>query len=648
MISEKKVSIQLLRSIAVISVILFHANSNFLPGGYLGVDIFFVLTGYLITAKIISLLDSNNFNILQFYLGRCRRILPSLLFLILLLCPIAILFLMPDDIIHFSKSVLSSISGFSNLYFWLKDNYFEKSSDLRPLLHTWSLSLEFQFYIFFPIYLAFLYRKARKFIAPILLLSFLTLIIISLYFKFKFPVFQFYSPFGRLWAFVLGSIYFIYQNKFESIRNSFYTPFLLIGLLSPLVYCSSESIYSFPLSLLCCLSAALLINYESYFRFHLKYFSMAIFLFIGDISYSLYLYHFPIFSFYKNIFIVDPTTSINIILILLTLIFSYINYISVESYYRHRISSRKFIYSILATYLVVILICFASIFTSGFLHFRSLKYKNLIEAKHERELTENRAIKCKQSVISNLSLCKYGDVSIPPIVGILGDSHAATLITTLSELGVKNHFSFIDFSYPGCKPFPKNIIATSVDEKYCDNLRQYFFDNLSTNMIPKVIVIYARWGDDLTYFNKNIDNPKNLIPHIRNLYSEYINRIINSGRVVILIYPTPIFSQHVPNYLFKLLNLGVEINPNTGQLDYSIDRNSYSSYKNILEIFDGIPNQSNLIRLKPSQYFCDFEFSKTCKSHLNGLPIVYDTNHLSNYGAIYISKDIYSKIKPVN
>jgi len=140
-----------LRAIAVISVILFHSGLKSLEGGFLGVDIFFVISGYLITTIIINDLENHSFNFFDFYTSRARRILPALYFVVLVCIPFAWIWMPPNLMKEFSQSLVSISLISSNVLFWLKSGYFDISSNYKPLLHTWSLSVELQFYLIFPI-----------------------------------------------------------------------------------------------------------------------------------------------------------------------------------------------------------------------------------------------------------------------------------------------------------------------------------------------------------------------------------------------------------------------------------------------------------------------------------------------------------------
>jgi len=142
-----------LRAVAVIPVILFHAGFDHLSGGFLGVDVFFVISGYLITTIILSEKDEGRFSLLNFYERRARRILPALFFIMLISLPFAWLWLLPSDHKDFSQSLVSVPLFSSNILFWLETGYFDAAAEMKPLLHTWSLAVEEQYYILFPLFL---------------------------------------------------------------------------------------------------------------------------------------------------------------------------------------------------------------------------------------------------------------------------------------------------------------------------------------------------------------------------------------------------------------------------------------------------------------------------------------------------------------
>ena len=188
-----------LRAIAVVSVIFYHAqitfkNYQFFKGGYIGVDIFFVISGYLITTIILKeLFFTNKFSFRLFYEKRIRRILPVLLLILLISIPFAFIFLMPSRLLDYSKSTLSTLGFASNIYFYFTGlEYGAESSLLKPLLHTWSLAVEEQFYILFPIFLLIIFKFFKEYLIHILIIMFVISLILADWASKNYPSLSFY------------------------------------------------------------------------------------------------------------------------------------------------------------------------------------------------------------------------------------------------------------------------------------------------------------------------------------------------------------------------------------------------------------------------------------------------------------------------
>ena len=202
-----------LRAIAVCAVILYHAQITILglepfKGGFIGVDIFFVISGYLITSIILKeLVTTGKFSFKHFYERRVRRILPALLFVMIVSLPFAWIVLLPSSFIDFSKSILYSLGFSSNLYFWYSgQNYYAESGLLKPFLHTWSLSVEEQYYIFFPIVLLITFKYFKKYLIHILIFGFIISLGLADWSSKNYPYASFYFIHTRMWELLTGSI----------------------------------------------------------------------------------------------------------------------------------------------------------------------------------------------------------------------------------------------------------------------------------------------------------------------------------------------------------------------------------------------------------------------------------------------------------
>ncbi len=328
-----------LRAIAVLSVIIYHANfilgeERLLGGGYLGVDVFFVISGYLITSIILKGLIQGNFSFAEFYLRRAKRILPALFAVMLFMTPFAFTLLIPWQLIDFSKSVFATIFFFSNIYFWKNSGYFAPESDQIPLLHTWSLSIEEQFYILFPLFLFLLWRYIPKLIIPV----FITGILMSLHLANTYSHFQpesaFYLLPTRMWELfcgaVLAKVELNYNGKtIPSIIRTLLNLVCLATIIGCFFIFNSETPHPGYLTVLIVIGTMGLIWFMQPDDLVTKMLSLRPMVYIGLISYSLYLWHYPLFSFLEISHIVSGTV-MNVLIIILAFILSVFSYHYIE------------------------------------------------------------------------------------------------------------------------------------------------------------------------------------------------------------------------------------------------------------------------------------------------------------------------------
>ena len=209
-----------LRALAIVPVILFHSGLSVFSGGFVGVDIFFVISGYLITQIIYEDIKRGEFSITKFYERRARRILPALFFIISISLPFSWYFLTPNHLSEFSKSIEWITTFRSNIFFYHQSGYFDGESELKPLLHTWSLSVEEQFYLFFPIYLVIFWRFKKNFIISSLGIVFLISFVYGNYKLQNNPASAFFYLSTRAWEILLGTFVGFYLSmkgkKFQS------------------------------------------------------------------------------------------------------------------------------------------------------------------------------------------------------------------------------------------------------------------------------------------------------------------------------------------------------------------------------------------------------------------------------------------------
>ena len=337
-----------LRAIAVSVVILYHAKLNvfdtkIFEGGFIGVDIFFVISGYLITSLILKELETTgDFSFSYFYERRARRILPALIVVILASIPAAWLFLVPGNFLEFTKSVFYSLGFSSNFYFHFSGlQYGAEDSLLKPLLHTWSLSVEEQYYIIFPIILLVVFKFFRKYLLGVLLFGFFSSLLMADWGSKNYPAATFYFLHTRMWELIAGSLLAYFQifkkkPKKNSILNLFFPSIGIILIIHSIIFYNDKIFHPSFYTLSPILGVCLIISFSQKNEIITKILSSKIFVGMGLISYSMYLWHYPIFAFARIKSDSIPSQYDKFEWIILTTILSIITYFFIEKFFRNK------------------------------------------------------------------------------------------------------------------------------------------------------------------------------------------------------------------------------------------------------------------------------------------------------------------------
>lgn len=367
-----------MRAIAVICVILYHAQlevfgQNFLVGGYIGVDIFFVISGYLISRILFSEhSQTGQINIVRFYERRARRILPMLLFVMILSAPFAFSILLPTEIVEYAKSLISSIFFFSNFFFYFATTeYGAQASLLKPFLHTWSLSVEEQFYFIFPIFAIIALRHLRTHFLTLLALVFLMSLIVSHMLATYDAPLNFYWPFSRFWELIAGSIVAYRElNRVDVKRGGgkfeYIFPWLgLILILTSLFFFGKETEHPGFITLLPVAGTCLLLSYQAKNKVLIFLLQNRVLGGVGLISYSAYLLHFPIFAF-QRLHNTDPSNADKLTWVLTTFALSIVTYYVIERPARGtKLSLQKFIMLMTSSVFILVIFCCAIVWKDG-------------------------------------------------------------------------------------------------------------------------------------------------------------------------------------------------------------------------------------------------------------------------------------------
>ena len=426
-----------LRALAVVPVILFHAGFEVFSGGFVGVDVFFVISGYLITTILIEDLENNRFSILNFYERRARRILPALYTVTITTAIASSAILYPEYLVSFAKSLISAPLFAANFYFWSERGYFGESSELKPLIHLWSLAIEEQFYIIFPLILL-LFNKFKKTFYSLFALGFILSLGASYYItKIHFDT-AFYFPFTRAWELLAGSLAaLILHKRLVKLKAHNAEIVAFFGLILIVYsYFSFDSQTPFPgiYAVIPVVGTFLFVISASSSFYLKKLFSLKPIVFLGLLSFSLYLWHQPIFSLSRHLRLFDNNF---IELSLLTLLLSYLTYRNVEAPFRNKffISRANVFLSSLTGAVFLILVGSFIISNNGFPNRYAESDIPLLE-----QLSDYKGY--NQRIFDSRELEPFDQNSQRRIV-IVGDSYAKDLMNIVDE---SNLFSNVQFS----------------------------------------------------------------------------------------------------------------------------------------------------------------------------------------------------------
>ena len=492
-----------LRAIAVGSVILFHLG--YLNGGFVGVDIFFVISGFLITSILKRELENDQFSIAAFYERRIRRIFPALLFVFTVTTALGCIYLFPGELKEYARSLLAALLSASNFFFWQQSGYFDAPSSTKPLLHTWSLAVEEQFYLFFPLLLARIYRKAPRRLPAVLwtLAGFSLVLCISI--TPDAPDLAFYWPITRMWELLVGSLLAISDLRLLRrawLRNLSSCLGLLMILVSLMEFTPRIAFPGYA-ALLPCLGAGLLIASDSYGQtVPGRLLSFKPLVYVGLISYSLYLWHWPLIVFANAgmpLAVGKPHWVVKLSILLLSLLLAILSWRFVERPFRRARpgSIRRRVFTTAGwtagvTGLSAVVLLVARGFPSRF----SAEAQEVASYTERTETTTHQQSRLGSCFISSANTFK--DFKVDPCLTIdphrenyllLGDSHAADLYYGFSRTFPDKNF--MQATVAGCRP---TLEPSPGAVRECARLNQFIFKTfLPAHPVPHVI-LSARWA----------------------------------------------------------------------------------------------------------------------------------------------------------
>ncbi|MFT5125451.1 MAG: peptidoglycan/LPS O-acetylase OafA/YrhL, partial [Verrucomicrobiales bacterium] len=530
-----------LRAVAVIPVILFHMGLGWMPGGYIGVDVFFVISGFLITRIILAEVDRGTFRLRVFWARRVRRILPALVSMVLLTSVAGSLIFYGPDINALGKQGVAALLSFANMFFWqLSGDYWGPQAESSPLLHTWSLSVEEQFYLIFPLSLMFIMRVFKRGLVPLVVVLVAGSLSLFLYGCLHHPTGTFYLLPTRAWELGSGCVLaiLIHLNRLPLNASSKLDGSPMLPMFGLLLVVSSFFLLSGADGISAYLAlpvagAVLLIAPWTQPNFAHQLLSLRPLVFVGKISYSLYLWHWPMLHFAKNLYVdgvlwLKPWQTTPFILAL-----SVVSYYGVEQPLRRKENSTLPILAALALALTFsFLLSRVDRVEDVSMYHETVWEGELYDVSPHRASAESVKQRMQGITIpvraqvgeafANGGIIKKYGGDLPEVV-LLGDSHALMWAGTLDEVVSENGLTTSFYAADGTPAFVRIPIERSPGSPSFSADDRFTFQQQKLHYLkvwkPKVVVIVVRWSalddeqicDDLMTFLHEIGSQVLLI-----------------------------------------------------------------------------------------------------------------------------------------
>jgi peptidoglycan/LPS O-acetylase OafA/YrhL len=485
-----------LRAIAVLSVIGFHCGIPWLRGGFIGVDVFFVISGYLICSIIYKDLQAGTFSIARFYERRFKRIIPALSVVLIFCFAVAALVLSPVEGRSLGESAFATAISASNFLFWRQSGYFDASSILKPLLMTWSLAVEEQFYFAFPLIMLLLRKQSRRNLLIILAVLCVLSLSLSIVAEFRSPTLNFYSPLTRAWELGAGALLAIWRSgKTEtSNRVSWKTHAAgFIGLLlivAPVLWYLPETRFPGYEAIPPVLGAVLILSAAGGRTNRIL--AIPPLVGVGLISYSLYLWHWPLLSFARIISANPLHPRTTIILMSIAFAAATASYFFVEKPFRAKTSARTSTVLLAYACLLLVLIGTSSIFY--FTHGFPGRFPEL--ARVEAQANIDRDHPCLVSNFKALStLCIPPPDPNRPSFALLGDSHAEAISNEMRVDFASENWQLLVLAHGRCAPTKGMTRWVSAhEEESCDRFNRQAMNFVLNRPDIQVVGLLAGWG----------------------------------------------------------------------------------------------------------------------------------------------------------
>ncbi len=603
-----------LRALAVLPVIFFHAGFEYFSGGFVGVDVFFVISGYLITTVLLEDMNKGRFSIVDFYDRRARRLLPALFFIVLLTSLFSLMYLPPHALKDVGQSIFAVSLFLSNIFFFIEVDYFANTAELAPLLHTWSLGVEEQFYILFPFLLLVLKNKSTSYRNLIILSLLVISLLLSEFMVHRDSLFSFYMPFTRFWELAAGSMIALNRRQLDilesSLTHNLLAAFGIILIFIPIFFYTKSTLFPGFTALVPVVGTVLVIVFANQSTIVARLLSCQILVGLGLLSYSLYLSHNVVFALSRNIGIPLSNLSTQIVLIFISLCVAVVSYFCVEKPLRY-IKASKSVY-LFSSFVLIAIFAFGGYLlhkTDGLKQWKlealSPELSSLV-IDSNAEIYERRQI--KYNVIPTAKIPFNEELDSHKVL-ILGDSKSEDLYVALATnyAGTKYQFRWLYYDDVEMNnEFPK-WSSLSAEE-----------NRVSSELLSKAdeIVLSATWQ------YQSIDGVVGFVKFLKELDKKVsIVSTANFNDVASVSYSiakSNMRSPEVESYLYEQI-----------RTDWQ---------RQYFQLKESLGRQVTNVRfLEKLRAFCDIDIEQ-CSLRDSGGWYIYDSGHLTVNGYNFFGK----------
>lgn len=649
-----------LRAIAVVPVVLFHAGVDWIPGGFLGVDVFFVISGYLIARLLIEDLNRGEFSISKFYYARARRILPALFVVALVCVPFALLWMLPSELEFFGRSLISVGLFLSNVYFWSGLDYFSPAAETQPLLHTWSLSVEEQFYLFFPLLLWALRRKTDGVKTSVFLILAVASFALASFVVSVRPSAAFYLLPTRGWELLAGCALAAYESRGRTFRMSsrmssalsiyglgmVLAAMLLLDRLTPVPGVSVLPVV---------LGAALVIACGRADNVVSRVLSLKPFVLIGAISYSLYLWHQPVIAFARLRFH-DFSVGVSLACVALSVVLATVTLVLVENPFRGRATWRVPVFRLrysavfggsFAGLVLLVIVGGATQSGGGRLAISGIPSPIADVFAGAGALKGIADCRTRPGAISIAGGrgCRFDGTASPKFsVALWGDSHAMALSEAFISRALAGGSTAYYFGLSGCPSIPGMWKPYQDRPMDCPDGNRDVERALIESDVD-VVVLASRWTinvERMPYVNplggrehggvvellpvgtKRVASEEERLGEIRRRIRDLVDRLTAAGKTVVLVLPPPEFGHSVPDTFLRGLKTGDRFEPAVPRASM-LERTARTR-----EILEHAADTTGARLVDLAELFCD---GALCRGVQGDSIMFFDDDHLSHLGA---------------